>query len=119
MSEAEQNPTIFGKIIRGELPAQKVYEDDEVIAFRDINPAAPTHILIIPRKYVVNLLDAQPEDAALLGHMLLVAARVAKEQGLAEDGFRLAINNGEGVGQTVFHLHMHVLGGRDFSWPPG
>ena len=119
MTEPQDNPTIFGKIIRGELPAQRLYEDERVLAFRDINPAAPTHILIIPKKYLVNLLDAGPEDEALLGHMLLVAARVAREQGLEEDGFRLAINNGQGVGQTVFHLHMHVLGGRGFAWPPG
>lgn len=118
MAEQENN-TIFGKILRGEIPSTRVYEDEQVIAFRDINAAAPTHILVIPRKHLVNLLDAQPEDEALLGHMLLVAARIAREQGLEEDGFRLAINNGAGVGQTVFHLHMHILGGRDFSWPPG
>ncbi|MEM1348530.1 MAG: histidine triad nucleotide-binding protein [Myxococcota bacterium] len=118
MSE-EHHDTIFGKIIRGELPADKVYEDDRALAFRDINPAAPTHILVIPKKPVVNLLDAQEEGAELLGHLMLVAAKVAKEQGLAEDGFRLAVNNGAGVGQTVFHLHLHVLGGRQFAWPPG
>jgi len=118
MSE-EQNDTIFGKIIRGELPADKVYEDDRALAFRDINPAAPTHILVIPKKHIVNLLDAEEEDAEILGHLMIVAAKVAKEQGLTEDGFRLAVNNGAGVGQTVFHLHLHVLGGRGFAWPPG
>jgi histidine triad (HIT) family protein len=115
----EENPTIFGKILRNEIPSDRVYEDDHCIAFRDINPAAPTHILIIPKKYIVNLLSAQDEDAATLGHMMIAASKIAREQGLDEDGFRLVINNGEGVGQTVFHLHMHILGGRDFSWPPG
>ena len=115
----EENPTIFGKILRGEIPSDSVYEDDHCLAFRDINPAAPTHILIIPKKHIVNLLSAQDDDAALLGQMMIAAGKIAHEQGLDEDGFRLVINNGEGAGQTVFHLHMHILSGRAFSWPPG
>lgn len=118
-SEIAENPTIFGKIINGEIPADVVYEDEHCLAFRDINPTAPTHILVIPKKYIVNLLTAEPEDAAVLGHMMIAAAQIAKDQGLEEDGFRLVINNGAGVGQSVFHIHMHVLGGRSFAWPPG
>jgi histidine triad (HIT) family protein len=114
-----ENNTIFGKIIRGEIPADKVYEDDRALAFKDINPAAPVHILVIPKEHVVNLLDAEEEHAELLGHLMLVAAKVAREQGLEEDGFRLVANNGAGAGQTVFHLHLHVIGGRSLSWPPG
>lgn len=114
-----KNPTIFGKILRGELPADVVYEDDDVLAFRDIYPAAPTHILVIPKQHIVNLFDADEDDAALLGKLMLAARNVAIQEGLEEDGFRLVINNGEMVGQTVFHIHVHVLGGRGFSWPPG
>ena len=114
-----ENNTIFGKIIRGEIPADKVYEDDRALAFKDINPAAPVHILVIPKEHVVNLLDAEEEHAELLGHLMLVAAKVAREQGLEEDGFRLVANNGAGAGQTVFHLHLHVIGGRSLSGPPG
>lgn len=109
--------TIFAKIIRGELPADKVYEDDDVLAFKDIHPAAPVHILVIPKKPIVNLYDAGDEDALVLGKVLLAARKVAEDQDL--DGFRLVINNGEAAGQTVFHIHAHVLGGRDLSWPPG
>lgn len=117
MSEA--NETIFGKIIRGEIPSEKVYEDDDVLAFKDVNPAAPVHILVIPKKHIVNLFDAEEEDQDVLGKLLLTASKVAREQGLEEGGFRTVINNGAGVGQSVFHIHVHVLGGRDFSWPPG
>ena len=109
--------TIFGKISRGEADADIVYEDDRALAFRDLNPAAQTHVLVIPRKPIAKLSDAEPEDAELLGHLLLVAKRVAADEGL--ENFRIAINNGAGAGQTVFHLHIHVLGGRPFSWPPG
>ena len=116
---SEENKTIFGKIIRGEMPSEKVYEDDEVLAFKDINAAAPTHILVIPKKHIVNLFDADEGDTELLGKLMQTARKVAIEQGLEDDGFRLVVNNGAGVGQTVFHLHVHVLGGRDFSWPPG
>ena len=119
MSVAEGNDTIFGMILRGEIPSDKVYEDERALAFRDINPGAPTHILVIPKEHLVNLFDAGPEHDALLGHLMRVAAQVARQEGLEESGFRLVINNGAGVGQTVFHLHLHVLGGRALHWPPG
>ncbi len=109
--------TIFGKIERGEASAEIVYEDDRALAFRDLNPAAPTHVLVIPRKPLDTLAAAGEEDESLLGHLLLVANRVAKDAGL--ENFRLVINNGAGSGQTVFHLHVHLLGGRGFGWPPG
>lgn len=109
--------TIFGKIIRGEIPADKVWEDDDVIAFKDINPAAPVHILVVPKKPIVNLYDASDDDAELLGKLMIAARRVAEEQGLED--FRLVANNGAGAGQSVFHLHLHVIGGRPLSWPPG
>ena len=115
----DENDTVFGKIIRGEIDADVVYEDDETMAFRDMNPQAPSHILVVPKEHVVNLFDAEEDDAELLGKLMLTARKVAEQEGLEEDGFRLVINNGEGVGQSVFHLHMHVLGGRNFSWPPG
>ncbi|HSG91019.1 MAG TPA: histidine triad nucleotide-binding protein [Pseudomonadales bacterium] len=105
--------TIFGKIIRGEIPADVVFEDDEVLAFRDVNPQAPVHVLIIPkRKEIPTLNDAGDEDKALLGHMLLTAAKIAAELGIDESGYRLIMNcNAEG-GQTVYHLHLHLVGGR-------
>jgi histidine triad (HIT) family protein len=109
--------TIFGKIARGEARADLVYEDERALAFRDINPGAPTHILVIPRKPIEGLSAAGEEDEPLLGHLLLVARRVAADAGLED--FRVVINNGPGAGQTVFHLHVHVLGGRPMSWPPG
>jgi histidine triad (HIT) family protein len=116
---SEENDTIFGKIIRGDIDADIVYEDDETLAFRDANPAAPTHILVVPKEHVVNLFDAEDQHQALLGKLMLTAREVAEQEGLEEDGFRLVVNNGEGVGQSVFHLHLHILGGRSFSWPPG
>jgi len=109
--------TIFGRIERGEIPAQVVYEDDRAIAFRDVNPVAPTHLLVIPRKPIETLASAEAVDEALLGHLLLVANRVAAAAGL--ESYRVVINNGAGAGQTVFHLHLHVIGGRSVSWPPG
>ena len=109
--------TIFQKIIDREIPADIVFEDDTVLAFRDINPQAPTHILIIPKKPLDRLSSAGEGDVPLLGHMMLSAARIAKEQGLED--YRFIVNNGERAGQSVFHLHMHILGGRPFSWPPG
>ena len=109
--------TIFAKIIRREIPADIVYEDDQSLAFRDVNPQAPTHILVVPKKALPKLSDAKPEDQALLGHLMLVANRVAAQEEL--DSFRLVVNNGAGASQTVFHLHLHILGGRGFSWPPG
>ena len=109
--------TIFSKILRGEIPSDKVYADEEFYAFRDINPGAPTHILVIPRKPIAKLADATAEDAELLGRLLLVANTVAKREGLTD--YRLVINNGAGAGQSVFHLHLHILGGRPMAWPPG
>jgi len=109
--------SIFGKIARGEAKADLVYEDDRALAFRDLSPQAPTHILVIPRKPIEMLSAAEAEDEALLGHLMLVAGKVAAQEGL--ENFRVVVNNGAGAGQTVFHLHLHVIGGRAFSWPPG
>ena len=109
--------TIFGQIARGEIPADLIYEDDRALAFRDINPQAPTHVLVIPRKAIATLSAAQDGDEALLGHLMRVASRVAEQEGLED--FRVVVNNGAGAGQTVFHLHLHVIGGRALSWPPG
>jgi len=109
--------SIFGRIARGELKADVVYEDDRALAFRDINPQAPTHILVIPRKPIERLSVADSSDAPLLGHLLDVARKVASQEGLRD--FRLVVNDGPGAGQTVFHLHVHLLGGRTFDWPPG
>lgn len=106
--------TIFGKITRGEIPTAFLYEDDQCVVIRDINPQAPTHVLIIPRKPIPKLVDADSADQALLGHLLLVAGKVAEQLGVG-DAFRLIINNGEGGGQTVFHLHLHILAGRDMA----
>lgn len=110
--------TIFGKIIRREIPADIVYEDDLCLAFRDINPQAPTHVLVIPKKEIPRLTDVKDADQALLGHLLLAANRVAQQLGVA-DAFRLVVNNGAASGQSVFHLHLHILAGRRFRWPPG
>ena len=110
--------TIFSKIIRKEIPADIVHEDEHCIAFRDINPQAPGHVLIIPRKEIRNVAEMDDEDSPLLGHLLLTARNIARELGL-DDGFRLVVNNGAKAGQTVWHLHVHLLGGRSLSWPPG
>ncbi|MGE5524683.1 MAG: histidine triad nucleotide-binding protein [Rhodospirillaceae bacterium] len=110
--------TIFKKIIDREIPAQIVYEDDLCLAFRDINPQAPTHVLLVPKKEIPRLADAKHEDQALLGHLLLAAGKVAQQLGIG-DAFRLVVNNGESAGQSVFHIHLHILGGRPFKWPPG
>jgi histidine triad (HIT) family protein len=110
--------TIFGKIIRREIPANIVYEDDLCLAFRDINPQAPTHVLLVPKKEIHMLSSATAEDQALLGHMMLAAGKVARQVG-AGDTFRLVVNNGAGAGQSVFHLHLHILAGRELRWPPG
>ncbi len=115
---SEQN-CIFCKIVAGEIPAQLVYQDAQAVAFRDVNPQAPVHILVIPRLHIESLNDAARSDEAPLGYLLRVAARVANEQGVAESGYRTVINNGEGAGQSVFHIHVHVLGGRTLTWPPG
>lgn len=110
--------TIFGKIIRREIPATIVYEDDLVLAFKDVNPQAPTHILIIPKKPIAQLDAATQEDQLLLGHLLLCAKKVAAQAGLKK-GYRIVINNGDDGGQTVYHLHLHILGDRPMKWPPG
>ncbi|OCQ93729.1 zinc-binding protein [Limnothrix sp. PR1529] len=110
--------TIFGKIIRREIPAAIVYEDDLALAFRDVNPQAPVHLLVIPKKPIENLAAATAEDQVLLGHLMLVIQKVAQQEGL-DQGYRVVANTGEDGGQTVFHLHFHVLGGRSLAWPPG
>lgn len=115
---SETKDTIFGKIIRREIPANIVYEDDLALAFTDVNPQAPVHILVIPKKPIVKLADAESQDQALLGHLLLTVQQVAAAAGLT-NGYRVVINNGGDGGQTVYHLHLHILGGRPMEWPPG
>lgn len=115
---SETTDTIFGKIIRREIPADIVYEDDLALAFRDVAPQAPIHILVIPKKPIPQLADAESQDHALLGHLLLTVKRVAEQAGLS-NGYRVVINNGSDGGQTVSHLHLHILGGRQLRWPPG
>lgn len=110
---------IFCKIAAGAMPAKIVHQDDQVLAFHDIHPQAPTHILVIPKKHIATLLDATPEDAPILGKLQLAAVELARQFGLARDGFRLVTNCLEGAGQSVFHLHLHLLGGRRMGWPPG
>jgi histidine triad (HIT) family protein len=116
---ATQQDCIFCKIVAGEIPATKVYEDERAVAFRDINPQAPTHALVIPRSHIASLNEAGGADEPLLGHLLRVAARVARDEGHAEEGYRAVVNTGPRAGQTVFHVHVHVLGGRALTWPPG
>ena len=111
--------TIFSKIINREIPAEILYEDEDVLAFRDVSPQAPVHFLVIPKIEIPTINDIQPNQAELIGKMVLAAKQVANEQGVAEDGYRLVMNCNENGGQTVFHIHMHVLGGRAMSWPPG
>jgi len=110
---------IFCKIAAGEIPSTEVYSDEEFYAFRDIDPKAPSHVLIIPRRHVEKLTDARSGDEALLGRLLLVANRVADKEGIAEGGFRCVLNCGPEAGQEVMHIHLHVLGGRAMTWPPG
>jgi histidine triad (HIT) family protein len=109
---------LFCKIIAGEIPSNKVFEDDLTYAFKDIHPQAPTHILVLPRKHIASLPDVSADDQALLGHLLLVSSEIARQAGLGQ-GFRTVINSGDHGGQTVDHLHLHVLGGRGMHWPPG
>jgi histidine triad (HIT) family protein len=111
--------TIFGKIIRREIPADIVYEDDDVLAFKDLNPQAPVHVLFVPKRALATLNDATPADAELIGKLVLAAAAYAKREGLDKDGYRTVINCNEHGGQTVFHLHVHLLAGRRMHWPPG
>ncbi len=106
--------TIFGKIVSGEIPSEFIYEDEHCVAINDINPQAPVHVLVIPKKGIPRLVDAEPADQELLGHLMLAAGKVAQQLGVA-DAFRLIVNNGAGAGQTVFHLHLHILAGRAFA----
>ena len=111
--------TIFKKIIDKEIPADIVYEDDLCLAFRDIDPKAPTHILIIPKKEIPSMAEASQDDEGLLGHLLITASRIAKDQGISDSGYRLVANTNNEGGQEVYHLHIHLLGGRQMTWPPG
>jgi histidine triad (HIT) family protein len=110
---------LFCSIVEGKTKAKTIYQDDTVIAFQDIKPVAPVHALIIPRKHIESVSTLKPEDAALVGAIFLTAAKLAKDFGIAERGYRVVVNNGAAAGQSVFHLHYHLLGGRDMSWPPG
>jgi histidine triad (HIT) family protein len=110
---------LFCRIANGEIPAKKVYDDGEVIAFHDINPQAPTHVLVIPRKHIPSLDDMDAADTNIIGTVILRAAQVARDLHLQSEGYRLVANHGEAAGQTVFHVHFHLLGGRNFGWPPG
>lgn len=122
-AEAAEGPrggdTIFGKIIRKEIPADVVYEDDTALAFRDVNPQAPVHVLVIPKRPIAQLSRSADADEQLLGHLMVVARRVARQEGLDESGFRVVINDGKHGAQSVYHIHLHVLGGRQLTWPPG
>ena len=110
---------LFLKIIAREIPADIVYENDDVLAFRDLNPQAPLHVLIIPKIHIRTINEMQPENAELFGKLFLAAQEIAAQQGVAEDGYRVVMNCNSAAGQTVFHIHLHLLGGRQFSWPPG
>lgn len=110
---------IFCKIVDGQIPATKVYEDDLSFAFRDINPQAPTHILLIPKRHVVSLNEISEVDRSLMGHLLMVSGQIAKQEKINDNGFRVVINSGSDAGQSVFHIHLHVMGGRPMAWPPG
>lgn len=112
------NDCLFCKIVAGEIPADKLYEDDDVLAFKDIAPQAPVHFLVIPKKHIVDPASVESSDEQLIGKIMRVGAKVAQEQGVG-DGFRVVFNNGAKAGQTVFHIHMHILGGRSMQWPPG
>jgi histidine triad (HIT) family protein len=109
---------LFCKIVAGQIPTKRVYEDERVFAFEDIQPQAPTHVLIVPKRHIVGLKEATAEDAEILGHCQLAAAKIARDRGI-EDGYRTVYNVGPRAGQSVFHLHLHLVGGRDLTWPPG
>ncbi len=119
MSEGSPDRCVFCRIVAGDLPAHVVHETEEIVAFADLNPQAPTHILLIPRKHVASVGELGEEDASLAGRLLLAAAEVARRVGMGEDGYRVVTNVGEDGGQTVPHLHLHLLGGRALGWPPG
>lgn len=110
---------IFCRLAAGEIPSDRVYEDEDVLAFRDLNPQAPTHVLVVPKKHIATLLEISSDEVDLLGKLQAAAVEIARQEGLDEDGFRLVTNCLEGAGQSVFHLHVHLLGGRPMSWPPG
>jgi len=110
---------IFCKIASGEIPAKTIYQDEHLVAIEDMNPAAPLHLLLIPRKHIVSTLGLLPDDDALIGHLHRVAARIANERGFAESGFRIVTNTNAAAGQSVFHIHFHMLAGRSMTWPPG
>jgi len=110
---------LFCKMASGAIPVKKVFEDDAIFAIEDINPQAPVHILVIPKEHLVNALDLSPENDQLIGRVYRAAAQLARERGVAEDGFRIVNNNNAGAGQSVFHIHFHLLAGRDLGWPPG
>lgn len=110
---------LFCKIAAGEIAAELVFKNESVVAFRDINPQAPTHILIIPRKHIATINDISADDGKLVGELYLAAAELAGKEGFSEEGYRVVMNCNEGAGQTVFHIHLHLLGGRRFAWPPG
>jgi len=110
---------LFCKIAEQKIPAKVVYEDEQCVAFDDINPQAPTHTLVIPKRHVASLAELNEADAGLLGHLMLTGAKVARQKGIAEGGYRIVVNTGRHGGQTVFHLHLHLLGGRPMHWPPG
>ncbi|MBI2351599.1 MAG: histidine triad nucleotide-binding protein [Deltaproteobacteria bacterium] len=113
------NSCLFCSIIKGDVKGDIVYQDESVVAFRDINPKAPVHILIVPRKHIATLLDLEQGDKKLIGDIFYAATRLAKDKGISEDGFRVVLNCGPGAGQSVYHIHIHLLGGRPFTWPPG
>ena len=110
---------LFCKILAGDIPAELVYESETAVAFRDINPQAPTHVLVIPRKHISTINDIEDEDHAIVGSLYTAAKEIAAAEGIAEDGYRAVMNCNEGAGQSVFHIHLHVLGGRPMGWPPG
>jgi histidine triad (HIT) family protein len=114
-----ENNCLFCRIIAGEIPSKKIYEDELAFAFHDINPQAPTHVLIIPKKHIASLNEASSDDEALLGRLTLIAAKLADQLGVAPGGYRTVINSGAGAGQSVWHIHIHLLGGRAMGWPPG
>lgn len=113
------NDCLFCRIVEGKVKGDIIYQDKSVVAFRDLGPKAPVHILIVPRKHLATLLDVGEEDKGLIGDILYVASQLARDQGIAEGGFRVVVNCGPGAGQSVYHIHFHLLGGRTFSWPPG
>ena len=114
-----RNDCLFCKIVDGDLPADIVYENDMLVAFRDINAKAPTHILLIPRRHIATMNDLQNGDESLAGELFLTAAKIAADEGLADDGYRVVMNCNEAAGQSVFHIHLHLMGGRPMGWPPG